>query len=210
MDLLQHLRAHARANRLANRRLHEAMAPLSREEWHAARTGFFPSLAATLNHVLAVDAYYLDALHGVADMAVRWEAFVPADTHGELAARQAASDARLIAFCDALTPETMLAEVALDRTTRVDREVVARVLDHLFMHQTHHRGQAHAMLAGTRVAPPQLDEFLLAGDAAFREVELAAEGWDEAMLLDGRLNDEPKPVPARARHGARMAPRPGT
>ena len=35
------------------------------------------------------------------------------------------------------------------------------ILAHLFQHQIHHRGQAHAMLAGTAVPPPQLDEFFL-------------------------------------------------
>jgi uncharacterized damage-inducible protein DinB len=35
----------------------------------------------------------------------------------------------------------------------------------------HHRGQVHAMLAGTRVAPPQLDEFFLRYDAARRRAE---------------------------------------
>jgi hypothetical protein len=29
---------------------------------------------------------------------------------------------------------------------------------HLFQHQIHHRGQAHAMLSGTSAAPPQLGE----------------------------------------------------
>ena len=38
------------------------------------------------------------------------------------------------------------------------------VLAHLFQHQIHHRGQAHAMLAGTDVPPPQLDEFFLDWD----------------------------------------------
>ena len=40
-------------------------------------------------------------------------------------------------------------------------ERLGAVLAHLFLHQVHHRGQAHAMLAGTRVPPPQLDEFFL-------------------------------------------------
>jgi len=52
------------------------------------------------------------------------------------------------------------------------REAVHAVLTHLFVHQIHHRGQAHAMLAGTRIKPPQLDEFFLAGDAPLREHEL--------------------------------------
>jgi len=53
------------------------------------------------------------------------------------------------------------------------------VLEHLFMHQTHHRGQVHAMLAGTQVAPPQLDEFILRADEPFRVMDMSALGWTE-------------------------------
>ena len=60
----RHFLIQARANRLMNHRLHAAMAVLSREEFHAPRVGFFPSLHATLNHVITVDWYYLDALEG--------------------------------------------------------------------------------------------------------------------------------------------------
>jgi uncharacterized damage-inducible protein DinB len=45
-------------------------------------------------------------------------------------------------------------------------------LPHVFVHQIHHRGQAHAMLSGTTAAPPQLDEFFLAADAPLRELDL--------------------------------------
>ena len=78
MDLCSNLRIQARANRLANRRLHAALAQLSRADFQAPRTGFFPGLAATLNHVLAVDLYYLGALHGEPGLPARFEAFVPA------------------------------------------------------------------------------------------------------------------------------------
>jgi len=80
MDLLRHHCIAARANRLANRRLHLAIGRLTAEDFHAPRTGFFPSLALTLNHLLAVDGYYLDALEGVADMVARHDAFAPAAT----------------------------------------------------------------------------------------------------------------------------------
>ena len=63
MELLVFLRVQVRANRLANHRLHAAMAALSREDYEAPRTSFFPSLAKTLEHILAVDLYYLAALH---------------------------------------------------------------------------------------------------------------------------------------------------
>ena len=53
------------------------------------------------------------------------------------------------------------------------KETVASVLPHLFIHQIHHRGQAHAMLSGTTVKPPQLDEFFLFEDRAATLPELA-------------------------------------
>ncbi len=43
-------------------------------------------------------------------------------------------------------------------------ETVGNTLLHLFQHQIHHRGQVHAIPSGTRVAPPQLDEFFLEFD----------------------------------------------
>jgi uncharacterized damage-inducible protein DinB len=184
MDLLQHLRAQARANRLANRRLHEAMAPLTRDDFHAPRTSFFPSLAKTLNHILAVDGYYIDALEGRGDMVARYDAFVPADTLEELAPRQAASDERLIEYCETLHVSDLDTIVAMDRGQHVDHDIAPRVLAHLFMHQTHHRGQAHAMLAGSAVKPPQLDEFILASDASLRSKDLAELGWTEVYLLE--------------------------
>jgi uncharacterized damage-inducible protein DinB len=185
MDLLQHLRSQARANRLANRRLHAAMRPLGEAEFTAPRSGFFPSLAKTLNHILGVDIYYLAALHGEADMEAQWQRFVPAATLHELSKRQGASDERLIAYCDTLDAATLDAPVAMDRGDHVDSDIAARVLAHLFMHQTHHRGQAHAMLSGTAVKPPQLDEFLLASDARFRVEDLRLLGWNEETLLRG-------------------------
>ena len=57
------------------------------------------------------------------------------------------------------------------------RERAQDVLAHLFQHDIHHRGQVHAMLAGTAVAPPQLDEFFLAQDADLRADELRTSGW---------------------------------
>ena len=185
MNLLDHLRTGARANRLANHRLHAALGALAPDEFEAVRTGFFPSLAATLNHLLAVDIYYIAALHGEADMAAQYHRFEAARSVAELARRQQLSDERLIRFVDALAPEGLDAEVVMDRgeTRQVDR--VAPVLAHLSMHQTHHRGQAHAMLSGSTVWPPQLDEFLMPSDAPLRADDLRALGWTERDLFGG-------------------------
>ena len=64
LTLAGQLRIQAHANRLANHRLHRAMAAMSDAEFQAPRVSFFGSLAATLNHILAVDLYYIGALHG--------------------------------------------------------------------------------------------------------------------------------------------------
>ena len=38
------------------------------------------------------------------------------------------------------------------------------------------------MLAGTAVAPPQLDEFLMPSDAGLRAADMAALGWNETAV----------------------------
>lgn len=62
MDLLQHFRLMARNNAWSNARILSACASLSEEAFAAARTGFFPSLQAMLNHILVVDRAYLGDL----------------------------------------------------------------------------------------------------------------------------------------------------
>jgi uncharacterized damage-inducible protein DinB len=183
MDLPQHLRIEARANRLANHRLHGAMAALTHAELHATRTSFFPSLIGTLNHILEVDQYYVGALLGEPDLATHWDRFKADEELAPLAARQAQCDERLIAFCDALDGAACERVIEMPRSQgRVQRERAAHVLAHLFMHQTHHRGQAHAMLAGTTVKPPQLDEFLMPSEAHLRVPDMAALRWREAEV----------------------------
>ena len=74
----------------------------------------------------------------------------------------------------------------MDRGDHVQRDLAAHVLAHLFMHQTHHRGQVHAMLAGTAVAPPQLDEFLMPSEAHLRVQDMQALGWDETAVASSQ------------------------
>ena len=184
MELLSFLRTQARANRLANHRLHAAMRPLSREDYEAARTSFFPSLQKTLEHILAVDLYYLAALHGERGAERIWReapAGVPFET---IAAAQAASDQRFIDHVDALAAPRLDEIVEMERGEgRIQRERRGHVIAHLLNHQVHHRGQAHAMLAGSAVRPPQLDEFLMPSEAHFRVDDLRALGWSEATLF---------------------------
>ncbi|MDM9620180.1 DinB family protein [Rhizobium sp. S96] len=182
-DPCRSLRKLAYNNALANNRLHAACACLAPGEFEATRVSFFPSIKATLNHILTVDWFYVDGLEGGALGPKAWEVEEPYDNIADLARAQAAVDQRLVALAEALTPESMMSTVDLHRSGRIQQERMEDVLGHLFQHQTHHRGQVHAMLAGSSVAPPQLDEFIVADDARFRGDEIAALGWSEDMLM---------------------------
>jgi uncharacterized damage-inducible protein DinB len=150
----------------ANTRLLTACEALSAEEFAAPRTSFFPSLRATLNHILWVDFYYIDALTGGGRGYALFDDRPDYATAAELRPAQAESDARLIAFCQSLKPSRERDILFTDRGPMGKfRERTDLILLHLFQHQIHHRGQAHAMLSGTHVKPPQLDEFFCALDA---------------------------------------------
>lgn len=177
------MRKLAQNNRLANLRLGKACLKLSPEAFRTERVSFFPSLHRTLNHILVVDWFYVDALEGGTLGIAAFADETPCDTVAALMAAQAAVDLRLLTLVAGLDEDGLAAEVWMERMGRVQVERRDDVLIHLFSHQTHHRGQAHAMLAGTEVRPPQLDEFIVADDARFRTAELAALGWDEAGLM---------------------------
>jgi uncharacterized damage-inducible protein DinB len=184
-----HLFTMACNNAWANLRLLHACARLPQADFVAPRTGFFPSLKATLNHNLTVDWYYVDALErafrGEPPNTAARHFFEPAEPYAtcvELEPAQRAVDRRLIEACATLTEERLALPVPVQRRTGIEVESATRLLAHLFQHQIHHRGQAHAMLAGTSVAPPQLDEFFCANEAHLRAAELAELGLSEERI----------------------------
>ena len=100
-------------------------------------------------------------------------------SHAEVHAMQRTIDRRLVAFTESLASDVDLTRVvAIERPTRVERERVDDALFHMTTYVIDHRGQVHAMLAGTSVVPPQLDEYFLAVDRPKAETELASAGFD--------------------------------
>lgn len=187
--LAHHLTTMAYQNAWANHRLGKACARLSQEEFVATRTSFFPSIKATLNHIVTVDFYYLDALEcsarGVVPETPPDAFFDPEEPYAtarEAIAAQRGADERLVAFCRSLDAETVMRTVAVRRRTGIQHESTTRLLSHVFEHQIHHRGQVHAMLSGTSVPPPQLDEFFCANEAGLRASDFAELGFTEAMI----------------------------
>jgi uncharacterized damage-inducible protein DinB len=187
--LARHLYTMACNNAWANHRLLAACGRLSQADFVAARTSFFPSIKATLNHNLTVDWYYVDALErGLAGEPVNrdvdrfFEPEEPFDTCAALSEAQHAVDRRLVAACAALTDADLARPIAVPRRAGVQQESATRLLAHLFQHQIHHRGQVHAMLAGTGVKPPQLDEFFCSNEATLRAPDFAELGFSEEAI----------------------------
>lgn len=188
--LAHHLATMAHQNAWANHRLLAACAQLSQEDFVATRTSFFPSIKATLNHIVTVDWYYVDALErgvrgepvNAGALAAFFEPEEPFETCAALGEAQHAVDRRLVALCERLGDDQLGVAIAVQRRDFVDHPNIVRLLSHLFEHQIHHRGQVHAMLAGSPVKPPQLDEFFLEVEAPLRARELAELGTSEAAI----------------------------
>ncbi|CDG82415.1 DinB family protein [Janthinobacterium agaricidamnosum] len=187
--LSHHLLTCAYNNGWANHRLLKVCALLNQQEFDAARSGFFPSIKATLNHILTTDWFYIDALERELRGSMphpRYQVFFepeqPFATCAALQAAQKDSDQRLIAYCRQIKDDELGRRVSILRTDSIQRDTRTRLLAHLFEHQTHHRGQVHAMLAGTRVEAPQLDAFFSEGEADERAPDFAELGWTEAEI----------------------------
>ena len=162
-------------NLMANNRLLSAAEHLKPGEFEAERTGFFPSIKKTLNHNITVDWFYVDALEGGNLGSKAWEDPEPFSDASSLKIAQREVDLRLIQVCKNFQVHRLSERLKFYRFD----EPLGYVLSHLFQHQIHHRGQAHAMFSDTTVPPPQLDEFMFSCDAKDRAAELSSVGLSE-------------------------------
>lgn len=193
MTAIAYFRAQACNNAWANHRLLAAVGQLPAAELSASRTGFFPSILDTLNHILKVDWFYVCGLEGRAmsraDLAgTAW----PFAAFADLEREQREIDRRLIAVCESLDDTGLADTIELPRDGWVQTERKDRTLLHLFQHQVHHRGQVHSMLSATPVEPPQLDEFFLGHEReyALRADDFASLGFDEQAIWRPSLAEQ--------------------
>jgi uncharacterized damage-inducible protein DinB len=173
MSLRDHFRQLAAYNGWANARLYEAALALDEEAYRRPVGVFFSSLHGTLNHVLVTDRIWLRRLTGEGDHPDRLDAILY-DDRLQLASARAAEDRRLVRVVDGFDEQAYARPITY-RTTRgvAHEQALADILAHLFNHQTHHRGQAHACLSIlTGAEPPSLG--LLALQRGAKAPDLAA------------------------------------
>jgi uncharacterized damage-inducible protein DinB len=173
MSSRDHFRQLAGYNRWANARLYEAALRLDDELYRRPVGVFFSSLHGTLNHLLLTDRVWLRRLTGEGDHPNRLDAILYEDRR-ELAAARAAEDQRLVRVVEGFAEEAYARTIAYRTMGGMAHEqALGDILAHLFNHQTHHRGQAHACLSIlTGAEPPSLD--LLARQRGAQAPDLAA------------------------------------
>ncbi|MCC9625876.1 DinB family protein [Thalassospira sp. MA62] len=168
----------ARNNAWSNHRLFVVCGQLPRRELYTRHKPSMPTLIEALNHILIVDWYYLDALLDGGRGRDCLSDKIPFGSYDKLAGERRTCDARLMGFCEHLGEKEAVREVELVlEDGRKVRETVADILSHLFVHQTHHRGQVHVLLRNTAHEPPPLDEYHLECEAPFRKIGLPGLGW---------------------------------
>ena len=145
--MISRYRMFAGYNAWCNVRLYEAAARVGDPDYRRDRGAFFKSLHGTLNHLLVGDRIWMRRFTGEGELPKTLDA-VLYDDFAMLRIARVAEDARITRYVERLS-DADLAGVIRYRTVVRPQEIeqpLAPALDHFFNHQTHHRGQAHALL----------------------------------------------------------------
>lgn len=154
----------SRYNRWQNKSLFGAAAQLHDDARKQDRGGFWRSIHGTLSHLYWADRIWFSRFGLVEAPAVplKESASFVADWV-ELSDRRTALDDVIVGWCDSYRSGPISGELkwfsgALGREVEAP---LAVVLPHIFNHQTHHRGQAHAMITAAGSVTMDTDLFLM-------------------------------------------------
>lgn len=153
----------ARYNRWQNQSIYGAAETLNDEARRLDRGAFFGSIHQTLGHLLGSDGIWLSRFAGTPRPTPRnWDAADLVEWD-ELVAARTMLDGQILRWGESLPPGLLAGEITFV-SGALGREVtrlVAPLVAHFFNHQTHHRGQVHAMLTAAGARPDDTDLMLL-------------------------------------------------
>jgi uncharacterized damage-inducible protein DinB len=158
MSSAAHYRMFSHYNAWANGRIYDAAARLSTEQYRADRGAFFKSVHGTLNHLLVTDRLWMKRFTGEGEAPDRLDAIL-FETLEELRAAREAEDRRINQWVEGLDDRRIAATIKYRRVSSPEEfeQQLSLALAHWFNHQTHHRGQVHALLTGLVGKAPELD-----------------------------------------------------
>jgi uncharacterized damage-inducible protein DinB len=154
----QHFRMFAAYNAWANAQLYAAAADLTEAELNRDTGAFFKSMTGTLNHILVADRIWMKRFTGEGQAPATLDTILFPQFDKLKVAREA-EDKRIDAFVISLTDKALAGRFTYMTVTdmRTVSQRLAPALAHLINHQTHHRGQAHAILTTLGGPSIQLD-----------------------------------------------------
>lgn len=161
----------ARYNAWQNGQVKTAAEKLTEAELRADRGAFFGSLMGTLNHLLWGDLIWMarfdggEAPHGGIAESTR---LVP--TLALWGAERLRADTRIRQWAERLHELDLVGDITWFSGAQ-NREVsipMAQAVTHFFNHQTHHRGQIHAMLTAAGQNPGDTDLAFMPEEATWR------------------------------------------
>lgn len=165
MITAEHPRLMARYNRWQNESVFGAAGLLDAAARQADRGAFWGSIQGTLSHLLWGDGMWMARFDGGArpDVPLAESAGYLADWETLKTAR-AAMDDRIDAWAEGLAlPDGATLTFFSGVLGREVTKSYALCITHFFNHQTHHRGQVHAMLTQAGARPGDTDLFVMPG-----------------------------------------------
>jgi len=147
-----------------NRRLYHAAAQLSEEERQRPRGAFWSSIHGTLCHILWGDRQWMSRFDNWPrpETPIKQSAEMIVD-FGELRQAREKADGDIALWAHKVGERWLAEELtwfsgAANREMRMPKGLL---VSHFFNHQTHHRGQAHAMLTAAGQQTGDTDLFLV-------------------------------------------------
>ena len=165
MISVAYCRQMARYNAWQNGQIEAGLIDVSLEDLTADHGAFFGSILGTLNHLLWADGMWMS----------RFDARIPrpeqgikdspglCPTLGVWSAERFQLDGLITRWAEELHTIDLAGRMSFYSGV-LEREVTRRIgacVMHMFNHQTHHRGQVHAMMTRTGLQAPVTDLFLL-------------------------------------------------
>lgn len=156
----EYCRTMARYNAWQNTGLRKLTGEMATAELTADRGAFFGSIFATLNHLLWGDALWISRFDGGQgpEPSIKGSVdFTP--TPAVWAAERFRTDARISLWAESVSAIDLVGDVTW-YSFAAGREISkpkTQCIMHFFNHQTHHRGQVHAMLTALGKRPQDTD-----------------------------------------------------
>ena len=163
MSLLKQFKLLSEYNQLMNQRLYSAVAELSREEINENKGAFFGSLLGTLNHILVGDIIWLRRFSKDKSSQNTLSYFTSIEKPqslnsivfsdlSELKKEREKIDKLIILWVSLLTEKDLSSKISYKNMKGQSFEKeFSSLINHLFLHQVHHRGQATTLLSQSRV-----------------------------------------------------------